>query len=78
MKLCHQKTAAQIQRPAKLSVPDTRSLHNTLPVNYFALKVPLLATSTSVGGYHVTQQFATGCLPKLTLTSKHFGTRSMQ
>ena len=55
------------QRPANVSVPDARSLHNTSIVNRFALQEPALATSASVGRYHATQQFATSRLPKLTL-----------
>ena len=55
------------QRPVTLSVPDMRSLHNTSSVDHFALQEPLPSTSTSVGSYHGTQQFATSRLPKLTL-----------
>jgi len=54
-------------RPVMPLVPDARSLYNTSSVNHFVPQKPLPYTSASVGGYHVTQQFATSHLPKLTL-----------
>ena len=55
------------QRPASLSVLAARSLYSTPSVNHFAVQEPLPTMSTSVGGYHATQQFATSRLPKLSL-----------